>query len=98
MAEQTEDILSGIEVLLCRSDNPRDIALTMLAVTTTVEVSGAAPVVDTTNPSIGPGFTRQEVALLPNPGGDVTNMPRQRRAPRWTTPVAMGISRRMAFR
>jgi hypothetical protein len=52
----------------------RDIALAMSAATTTVEVSGAAPVVDTTSASISTGFTQQEVALLPNPGGDITNI------------------------
>jgi len=52
----------------------RDIALSVSAAATTVEVSGAAPVIDTSSASISTGYTQQEVALLPNPGGDITNI------------------------
>jgi hypothetical protein len=51
-----------------------DIALTMSATSTTIEVSSVAPVVDTTSASISTGYTQQEMALLPNPGGDITNI------------------------
>jgi Carboxypeptidase regulatory-like domain len=51
-----------------------DISLTMSASAVTVEVSSAAPVVNTTSASIATPYSQQEVALLPNPGGDITNI------------------------
>ena len=51
-----------------------DITLSVAASGTTIEVSGAAPLVDTTSASINTSYSQQEVALLPNPGGDITNI------------------------
>jgi hypothetical protein len=51
-----------------------DISLTMSASAVTVEVSSAAPIINTTSASIATPYTQQEVALLPNPGGDITNI------------------------
>ena len=46
----------------------------------TVEVSGAAPVVNTTSASISTAFSQMEYAQLPNPGGDLTNIAQPRPA------------------
>jgi hypothetical protein len=51
-----------------------DISLTMSASSVTVEVTSAAPIVNTTSASIATPYTQQELALLPNPGGDLTNI------------------------
>ena len=51
-----------------------DISLTMSASAVTVEVTSAAPIVNTTSASIATPYTQQEVAMLPNPGGDLTNI------------------------
>ncbi len=51
-----------------------DISLTMSASAVTVEVSSAAPIINTTSASIATPYTQQELALLPNPGGDITNI------------------------
>jgi hypothetical protein len=51
-----------------------DISLTMSASAVTVEVTSAAPIVNTTSASISTPYSQQEVALLPNPGGDLTNI------------------------
>ena len=51
-----------------------DISLTMSASAVTVEVTSAAPIVNTTSASIATPYSQQEVALLPNPGGDITNI------------------------
>jgi hypothetical protein len=51
-----------------------DVALSVAATGVTVEVTGAAPLVDTTSASINTPFTQQEVALLPSAGGDLTNL------------------------
>jgi len=51
-----------------------DVSLTMSASTVTVEVTSAAPLINTTSASISTPYTQQEVALLPNPGGDITNI------------------------
>lgn len=51
-----------------------DISLSMSASSVTVEVSGAAPTINTTSASIATPYSQEEVALLPNPGGDLTNI------------------------
>jgi Carboxypeptidase regulatory-like domain len=51
-----------------------DITLSVSATGVVVEVSGAAPLVDTNSASISTPFSQQEVALLPNAGGDITNI------------------------
>jgi Carboxypeptidase regulatory-like domain/TonB-dependent Receptor Plug Domain len=51
-----------------------DVTLSVSATGVTVEVTGAAPLVDTSSASISTPFTQQEVASLPNPGGDITNI------------------------
>jgi len=51
-----------------------DVSLTMSATAVTVEVSSAAPIINTTSASIATPYTQQELALLPNPGGDLTNI------------------------
>ncbi len=51
-----------------------DVALSVSARGETIEVSGAAPIVDTNSASISTPFSQQEIALLPNPGGDITNI------------------------
>jgi hypothetical protein len=51
-----------------------DISLTLSASAVTVEVSSAAPIINTTSASIATPYTQQELALLPNPGGDLTNI------------------------
>jgi hypothetical protein len=51
-----------------------DISLTLSASAVTVEVSSAAPIINTTSASIATPYTQQELALLPNPGGDITNI------------------------
>jgi hypothetical protein len=51
-----------------------DVSLTMSASAVTVEVSSAAPIINTTSASIATPYTQQELALLPNPGGDITNI------------------------
>ncbi len=51
-----------------------DISLNMSASAVTVEVTSAAPVVNTTSASIATPYSQQEVALLPSPGGDITNI------------------------
>ncbi len=51
-----------------------DISLTLSASAVTVEVTSAAPIVNTTSASIATPYSQQEVALLPNPGGDLTNI------------------------
>src|SRR5271167_3594110 len=51
-----------------------NISLTMSASAVTVEVTSAAPIVNTTSASIATPYSQQEVALLPNPGGDLTNI------------------------
>jgi hypothetical protein len=51
-----------------------DITLTMSATAQTIEVTGAAPVVNTTSASIATAFSPVEYAQLPNPGGDLTNI------------------------
>jgi hypothetical protein len=51
-----------------------DVSLTMSASAVTVEVTSATPVINTTSASISTPYTQQEVALLPNPGGDITNI------------------------
>jgi hypothetical protein len=50
-----------------------DIDLAVSKGTETIEVSGTAPLVST-DPSINTTFTSQEVAQLPSPGGDITNI------------------------
>jgi Carboxypeptidase regulatory-like domain len=52
----------------------RDISLSMTAAGVTIEVSAAAPVINTSDASVSTAFSQQEVALLPNPGGDLTNI------------------------
>lgn len=49
-----------------------DLKLTIGASTTTVEVSGAASIVNTTNADVTTTFTSQEVQAMPNPGNDLT--------------------------
>ncbi len=51
-----------------------DISLTLSTSSVTVEVSSAAPIINTTSASIATPYTQQELALLPNPGGDLTNI------------------------
>jgi len=51
-----------------------DVTLTLSSTAQTVEVTGAAPVVDTTSASISTAFSQMEYAQLPNPGGDLTNI------------------------
>ena len=51
-----------------------DITLSVTATGVTVEVVGAAPLVDTSSASISTPFTQQEFAQLPNPGSDLTNI------------------------
>ena len=51
-----------------------DITLTLSTTAQTVEVTGAAPAVNTTSASISTAFSQVEFAQLPNPGGDLTNI------------------------
>jgi len=48
--------------------------LTLSTTAQTIEVTGAAPVVDTTSANISTPFSQMEMAELPNPGGDLTNI------------------------
>ena len=51
-----------------------NVTLTLSTTAQTVEVTGAAPVVDTTSASINTPYSAVEFAQLPNPGGDLTNI------------------------
>jgi len=50
-----------------------DITLSVQKGAETVEVTSAAPLINT-EPSINTAFTQEEVALLPSAGGDITNI------------------------
>src|SRR5579884_365575 len=50
-----------------------DLAMAVGTATQTVEVSETAPLIST-EPSISTSFTAQQVALLPSPGADITNI------------------------
>jgi hypothetical protein len=64
---------TAVTVVVGQTTNT-DILLTMSTSSVTVEVSGAAPLINTTSASIATPYTQQEIALLPNPGGDLTNI------------------------
>jgi len=50
-----------------------DLSLTVGSATQTVEVTAAAPLINT-EPSMNTAFTQVEVQELPSPGGDITNI------------------------
>jgi hypothetical protein len=64
--EQSVDVAVG-------SVSTVDLVLTVGQATQTVEVTGAAPLVNT-EPSMNTAFTPQELAQLPAAGGDITNV------------------------
>ncbi len=51
-----------------------NVAMKVSTAAQTVEVTGAAPIVDTTTANITTAFTNREFSLLPSPGGDITNI------------------------
>ena len=51
-----------------------NVTMTLSSTAQTIEVTGAAPVVDVTSASIATPFTSMEMAQLPSPGGDISNI------------------------
>ncbi len=51
-----------------------NITLTLSSTAQTIEVTGAAPLLNTTSASISTPFTQLEMSQLPSPGGDISNI------------------------
>lgn len=72
-----------------------DFRLQVGAATTTVTVSSEAPVVQTSNGNITTTYTSQQIALVPNPGNDLTSIPQT--APGTTMNTQAGYGNFEAF-